>query len=817
MQRANPVVLVVCASATFALTPGARAGSPLDGLIPSAGTPFSVPMSGSTSVEVLAAADLGGPPGVEVVYGEGTRIAVESLLGDTFLLPPDAIDLGETVLEIDAAGTVEGVSTFVVRTTDSLRLVTVSHSAGQWIINAQLFASGSFGDGKRDGVIVCDVTGDGIDDIVTFRQGQGQVRVYPGMGGGGFASAPLTSLVASGQLTSMTLVDLDGDGDKDFAGFSSPGGFYPLENTGDGFFQSFTSPAPPTTYGKDALGGVGHDFTGDGNADLAVITPFSALELWAGDGAGGFAPPIIIPTPTGAIACVLADLNNDGIADVVSVLHFNLVGVHYGTGESLSPPETLRTGNAAASAVPCDADGDGDTDLIITHMLFGALCGPTLLENSGAAGGYTLESIGAFELMAGSSMAVGDFDGNGFNDVFASTLSFTNHMSLNSGSAKLTPFADLKFFASFPALTPVQPADGDPRAFIAFRQSSPTRMGVLRYDPVVESLDVVATRSLPAEPLDLLAADMDSDGFEDVLVCYAGGSPAVSIVPQTPLGFGDPVAVNGSGGGKVLLAGDIDDDGHPDLALADDGVLRFARRTGPLAYSPFTTRAVPDLAEVRAAAIANVDKTGTADAVLVGRGVGASDFRLVVMPNFFTSGATTTIDLPALPTDVAAYDFDNDGDDDLAITLDRVGVADAIATLINDGGFSADRIALSLPGSLPASLVLADLHEPVQQRGAGVSRPAPEAIVLNTGPSFPGFAGVTVSVNLTDTREAPGALCPGDTNGDDVVNFLDLNAVLSAFGQSGAPGFSGADLDGNGVVNFLDLNAVLSAYGTSCG
>ena len=30
------------------------------------------------------------------------------------------------------------------------------------------------------------------------------------------------------------------------------------------------------------------------------------------------------------------------------------------------------------------------------------------------------------------------------------------------------------------------------------------------------------------------------------------------------------------------------------------------------------------------------------------------------------------------------------------------------------------------------------------------------------------------------------APCPGDTNGDGVVNFSDLNAVLSAFGQSGA-------------------------------
>jgi len=56
--------------------------------------------------------------------------------------------------------------------------------------------------------------------------------------------------------------------------------------------------------------------------------------------------------------------------------------------------------------------------------------------------------------------------------------------------------------------------------------------------------------------------------------------------------------------------------------------------------------------------------------------------------------------------------------------------------------------------------------------------------------------------------------CSGDANGDDVVNFADLNAVLSAFGQTGAVG--GADLNHDGVVNFADLNEVLSAFGGKC-
>lgn len=56
--------------------------------------------------------------------------------------------------------------------------------------------------------------------------------------------------------------------------------------------------------------------------------------------------------------------------------------------------------------------------------------------------------------------------------------------------------------------------------------------------------------------------------------------------------------------------------------------------------------------------------------------------------------------------------------------------------------------------------------------------------------------------------------CEGDTNGDNAVNFTDLNSVLSAFGMTG-DGLEG-DVNGDGVVNFEDLNVVLSNFGADC-
>ncbi|MBX3351571.1 MAG: hypothetical protein KF684_01445 [Phycisphaeraceae bacterium] len=91
-----------------------------------------------------------------------------------------------------------------------------------------------------------------------------------------------------------------------------------------------------------------------------------------------------------------------------------------------------------------------------------------------------------------------------------------------------------------------------------------------------------------------------------------------------------------------------------------------------------------------------------------------------------------------------------------------------------------------------------------------------DAIFVFSGDDDTGTPTAPFSVYYMDnlnvsTGQAP---CPGDTNGDRIINFSDLNAVLSTFGQSGA-GIPG-DVNGDGVVNFSDLNIVLSNFGVTC-
>lgn len=62
----------------------------------------------------------------------------------------------------------------------------------------------------------------------------------------------------------------------------------------------------------------------------------------------------------------------------------------------------------------------------------------------------------------------------------------------------------------------------------------------------------------------------------------------------------------------------------------------------------------------------------------------------------------------------------------------------------------------------------------------------------------------------------PPSDCEGDVSGDNMVNSLDLNIVLSEFGNS-EPEPTEGDADGDGDVDADDLNIVLGNFGESCG
>ncbi len=96
---------------------------------------------------------------------------------------------------------------------------------------------------------------------------------------------------------------------------------------------------------------------------------------------------------------------------------------------------------------------------------------------------------------------------------------------------------------------------------------------------------------------------------------------------------------------------------------------------------------------------------------------------------------------------------------------------------------------------------------------------------VSGAPSVFAFGGAVVNATIQYER-AGGAIeeydvslfvgplrgLAADANGDGVVDFIDLNIVLSAYTLTGPSAVAG-DLNGDGVVDFLDLNLVLSQFG----
>ena len=67
-----------------------------------------------------------------------------------------------------------------------------------------------------------------------------------------------------------------------------------------------------------------------------------------------------------------------------------------------------------------------------------------------------------------------------------------------------------------------------------------------------------------------------------------------------------------------------------------------------------------------------------------------------------------------------------------------------------------------------------------------------------------GFGGGDITLVQDGTCTTP---CPGDLNGDGVVNAADLSSLLGAWGTAGG------DIDGDGTTNAADLSALLGGWG----
>ncbi|MBI4469726.1 MAG: VCBS repeat-containing protein [Acidobacteria bacterium] len=261
--------------------------------------------------------------------------------------------------------------------------------------------------------------------------------------------APAPAVVSSSD--SVAVADFNGDGRPDLA-VTNPGSdnVSVLLGNGDGTF----SRGLEFDKGGFARSVAAADFNGDGHADLAAAnTASNSVSVLLGDGTGNFGKAASFGAGVSPSSIAASDLNGDGKLDlVVTNLSSASISLLLGDGKGgFSRATSFKVGSAPSSVAIADFNGDGQADIAVTNadsnnisVLFrnlrngfdpAAQFGIGNASSSGGAAALFGSSQADPSLVVPSSLAVGDFDGDGKPDLVVANAG-SDTVSVMSGDGE---------------------------------------------------------------------------------------------------------------------------------------------------------------------------------------------------------------------------------------------------------------------------------------------------------------------------------------------------------------------------------------------
>jgi hypothetical protein len=141
--------------------------------------------------------------------------------------------------------------------------------------------------------------------------------------------------------------------------------------------------------------------------------------------------------------------------------------------------------------------------------------------------------------------------------------------------------------------------------------------------------------------------------------------------------------------------------------------------------------------------------------------------------------------------------------------------------VVDVGGVAAgqfDTFGAAGSATLDGNLIVNSINGFVPQRGD-------EFVVLTANPRLGDFEHIIAPpidddtvwrIRYTPTAAILSVTCPGDIDGDHVIELPDLATVLRFFGTPAGAGGEEGDADGDGDVDLVDLAIVLIGFGAPC-